>query len=47
MSIIRSPKLSETEGEGADLLKRQEFEELFLGAGTGLAAADDSNMEET
>jgi len=47
MSTIRSPKLSETEAEGADLVKRQDFEELFLGAGTDPAAADDSNMEET
>jgi ABC-type branched-subunit amino acid transport system ATPase component len=35
------------EGRPADLLERQDFEELFLGAGTDLAAADDSYMEET
>jgi branched-chain amino acid transport system ATP-binding protein len=34
------------EGLPADLLERQDFEELFLGAGTNLAAADDSRMEE-
>ncbi len=31
----------------ADLLQRQDFEELFLGAGTELGQSDDSNMEET
>jgi branched-chain amino acid transport system ATP-binding protein len=35
------------EGRPDELLKRQDFEELFLGAGTTLAATDDSNMEET
>jgi ABC-type branched-subunit amino acid transport system ATPase component len=35
------------EGRPADLIKRQDFEELFLGAGTDLAASDESNMEET
>jgi len=35
------------EGRPADLLQRQDFEELFLGAGTELGQSDDSNMEET
>ena len=35
------------EGRPADLLQRQDFEELFLGAGTELGASDESNMEET
>jgi ABC-type multidrug transport system ATPase subunit len=35
------------EGRPADLLKRQDFEELFLGAATELAASDESNLEET
>jgi ABC-type branched-subunit amino acid transport system ATPase component len=35
------------EGRPEDLINRQDFEELFLGAGTTLAASDDSNMEET
>jgi ABC-type branched-subunit amino acid transport system ATPase component len=35
------------EGRPADMLQRQDFEELFLGAGTELAASNDSNMEET
>jgi len=35
------------EGRPDELLQRQDFEELFLGAGTGPAGADDSNMEET
>ncbi len=35
------------EGRPAQLLERQDFEELFLGAGTDLAASEDSKMEET
>jgi ABC-type branched-subunit amino acid transport system ATPase component len=35
------------EGRPADLLKRQDFEELFLGASTTLASDGDSEMEET
>ncbi|HAC45229.1 MAG TPA: ABC transporter ATP-binding protein [Chloroflexi bacterium] len=35
------------EGRPADLLQRQDFEELFLGAGTELGVSDESNMEET
>jgi ABC-type branched-subunit amino acid transport system ATPase component len=35
------------EGRPAEMLQRQDFEELFLGAGTDLAASNDSNMEET
>jgi ABC-type branched-subunit amino acid transport system ATPase component len=35
------------EGRPADLLQRQDFEELFLGAGTELGTSDESNMEET
>jgi ABC-type branched-subunit amino acid transport system ATPase component len=35
------------EGRPADLVKRQDFEELFLGAGTNLAASDESKLEET
>jgi ABC-type branched-subunit amino acid transport system ATPase component len=35
------------EGRPAQLLERQDFEELFLGAGTDLAASEDSRMEET
>ena len=35
------------EGRPADLVKRQDFEELFLGAGTGLGATDESKLEET
>jgi ABC-type branched-subunit amino acid transport system ATPase component len=34
------------EGRPDELLKRQDFEELFLGAGTGVPAADDSENEE-
>jgi ABC-type branched-subunit amino acid transport system ATPase component len=34
------------EGRPADLVKRQDFEELFLGAGTDLGASDESKMEE-
>src|SRR6267378_1771534 len=34
------------EGRPDELLQRQDFEELFLGAGTNLAASDDSKMEE-
>jgi ABC-type branched-subunit amino acid transport system ATPase component len=34
------------EGRPKELLERQDFEELFLGAGTELAASDDSKMEE-
>jgi ABC-type branched-subunit amino acid transport system ATPase component len=35
------------EGRPADLVKRQDFEELFLGAGTDLASTDESKLEET
>jgi ABC-type branched-subunit amino acid transport system ATPase component len=35
------------EGRPADLIKRQDFEELFLGAGTDLGASIESKMEET
>jgi ABC-type branched-subunit amino acid transport system ATPase component len=35
------------EGRPAELLQRQDFEELFLGAGTDLAASEETNMEET
>jgi ABC-type branched-subunit amino acid transport system ATPase component len=35
------------EGRPAELLKREDFEELFLGAGTSLASQDDTNLEET
>jgi branched-chain amino acid transport system ATP-binding protein len=35
------------EGRPADLLQRQDFEELFLGAGTELGRSDESKMEET
>jgi ABC-type branched-subunit amino acid transport system ATPase component len=35
------------EGRPADLLQRQDFEELFLGAGTELGVSNESNMEET
>jgi ABC-type branched-subunit amino acid transport system ATPase component len=35
------------EGRPADLVKRQDFEELFLGAGTDLATRDESKLEET
>jgi ABC-type branched-subunit amino acid transport system ATPase component len=35
------------EGRPADLLRRQDFEELFLGASTSLASDGDSEMEET
>ena len=35
------------EGRPAELLRRQDFEELFLGAGTDLAAPADTTMEET
>ncbi|TMD89620.1 MAG: ABC transporter ATP-binding protein [Chloroflexi bacterium] len=35
------------EGKPAELLQRQDFEELFLGAGTDLAASEETNMEET
>jgi ABC-type branched-subunit amino acid transport system ATPase component len=35
------------EGRPSDLVKRQDFEELFLGAGTDLGASDESNREET
>jgi ABC-type branched-subunit amino acid transport system ATPase component len=35
------------EGRPAEMLQRKDFEELFLGAGTDLAASDESNMEET
>ena len=34
------------EGKPAELLQRQDFEELFLGAGTDLAASEETNMEE-
>jgi hypothetical protein len=34
------------EGRPAELLQRKDFEELFLGAGTNLAAQDDTKMEE-
>ncbi len=35
------------EGRPAELLQRPDFEELFLGAGTELAASEATNMEET
>jgi ABC-type branched-subunit amino acid transport system ATPase component len=35
------------EGRPAELLRRPDFEELFLGAGTELAASEATNMEET
>jgi ABC-type branched-subunit amino acid transport system ATPase component len=35
------------EGRPAELLQRKDFEELFLGAGTDLAASEETNMEET
>jgi ABC-type branched-subunit amino acid transport system ATPase component len=35
------------EGRPEDLLQRQDFEELFLGAGTSLAPQADADMEET
>jgi len=35
------------EGRPADLVKRPDFEELFLGAGTDLGATDESKLEET
>jgi ABC-type branched-subunit amino acid transport system ATPase component len=35
------------EGRPAEMVQRKDFEELFLGAGTDLAASDESNMEET
>ncbi len=35
------------EGRPAELLQRQDFEELFLGAGTDLAASEETHMEET
>jgi ABC-type branched-subunit amino acid transport system ATPase component len=35
------------EGRPADLVRRQDFEELFLGAGTDLGVSDESNLEET
>jgi branched-chain amino acid transport system ATP-binding protein len=35
------------EGRPAELLQRQDFEELFLGAGTDLAASEKTNTEET
>jgi ABC-type branched-subunit amino acid transport system ATPase component len=34
------------EGPPGELLQREDFEELFLGAGTDLAASKDANMEE-
>ena len=34
------------EGRPEDLLKREDFEELFLGAGTALAPSTDSDVEE-
>jgi ABC-type branched-subunit amino acid transport system ATPase component len=34
------------EGRPEDLLKREDFEELFLGAGTSLAPSTDSDVEE-
>jgi ABC-type branched-subunit amino acid transport system ATPase component len=34
------------EGPPGELLQREDFEELFLGAGTDLAASKDTNMEE-
>ncbi|HEV2140886.1 MAG TPA: ABC transporter ATP-binding protein [Candidatus Dormibacteraeota bacterium] len=34
------------EGRPAELLQREDFEELFLGAGTDLAESKDTNMEE-
>jgi ABC-type branched-subunit amino acid transport system ATPase component len=34
------------EGRPEDLQKREDFEELFLGAGTGLRASTDSDLEE-
>jgi ABC-type branched-subunit amino acid transport system ATPase component len=34
------------EGAPGDLLKREDFEELFLGAGTGLAPQDEKDLEE-
>jgi len=34
------------EGRPGELLQREDFEELFLGAGTDLAASIDTNMEE-
>ncbi|TMD35722.1 MAG: ABC transporter ATP-binding protein [Chloroflexi bacterium] len=34
------------EGPPTELLQREDFEELFLGAGTDLAASKDTNMEE-
>jgi len=35
------------EGRPAELLQRQDFEELFLGAGTDLAESEETHMEET
>jgi ABC-type branched-subunit amino acid transport system ATPase component len=35
------------EGRPEELLQRKDFEELFLGAGTDLAASEETNMEET
>ncbi len=35
------------EGRPADLVKRPDFEELFLGAGTDLGATDELKLEET